>query len=66
MIEDPMPWTKVIEHIKIIEGVELSRQRCQQIEQIAFKKLAAGLSDDPVFRDWANSVGWKLNESKTD
>tara|TARA_R100001443_G_scaffold5726_1_gene14504 strand:+ start:273 stop:500 length:228 start_codon:yes stop_codon:yes gene_type:complete len=65
VIFPPNPWKEVVDGMQIAIGKEISRARCQQIEQMAFKKLAIALKDDVEFRSWAEAQGWNLDESET-
>ena len=40
-----------------MEGKEISPARCQQVAEVALKKLRNELLDDPLVRDWAIDAG---------
>ena len=51
-IRPPLSWNQIADHMSMIEGRDLSRQRCQAIATRALQKLAIALEDDPLVRDY--------------
>ena len=51
-IRPPLSWYQIADHMSMIEGRDLSRQRCQAIATRALQKLAVALEDDPLVRDY--------------
>ncbi len=51
-IRPPLSWNQIAAHMSMVEGREISRQRCQAIATRAMQKLAVELEDDPLVRDY--------------
>ncbi len=55
-VRPPLSWNQIAEHISMIEGQEISRQRVQAVAQKALKKLSIMLEDDPLVRDYFREI----------
>lgn len=52
--EIPRPWAWVLAAWEQKTGQRLTRQRAQQIVDVALRKLRIALERDPDFRDWSD------------
>tara|TARA_Y100001938_G_scaffold141552_1_gene211515 strand:- start:536 stop:721 length:186 start_codon:yes stop_codon:yes gene_type:complete len=51
-----MTYDEIADYLSKIEGKRVSRQRIQQLEERALKKLSQELSEDPLVRDYIENL----------
>lgn len=60
---DLLGWEDISLHIEKVEGVKISKKRCQQIGDVALRKVRLAIKKDPFIVEHLKLLGLDVNKT---